>query len=326
MRILHVNDVASVGAILVRASGGRDGLFQPALRRFFPRGRPGDARFLAARALDPAHLRLAYRSGSYTHVHVHYGTFAYLAELAGLPYSLHVHGGEVTIHPFEGGLKHRLAQRGIARATRVAVSTPDLLAPILRLRPDAIYIPNPMEVPPAAPRRAARERPRLLMLSKMDPNKGWPAQVALMRSLVETLPGLSFSFLEKGDLPERERRRFAADLIALGGTILPWMERPVFLATLSEMDFAIGQLAIGSMGMSEMEAMASGVPTVANVREHVAIGHQPPVIAPDGAATEVARLWGATTERLAFAEAGRRYIAQMHEPAKALEQLQRLIG
>lgn len=327
MKILHVNDVASVGSLLVRASAGRDRLFHPRLRRDFDAGKLGAAKFALLRTGDVFALRRAWDREAFSNLHVHYGTFAYLAEAARLPYSLHVHGGEVHIHPEEGGLKGWLSSRGIDRARRIVVSTPDLLEPIRRIRADAIYIPNPMEVPTELPKDQGRTDPRMLMLSKMDYNKGWNEQLALMEALKAILPGMTFRFFERGTLPAEERTRLTARLLAIGGEIQPLISRDEFLKSLSSHDFAIGQLFLGALGMSEMEAMAAGVPTVTSVRAHVALGYHPPVIEPECAAEAIQRLWEAGFDkRLELGLKERTYIEKSHRPGASLAALEALIA
>jgi glycosyltransferase involved in cell wall biosynthesis len=323
MKILHVNDVAYVGSILVRASGGEDALFQPALRRHFEEGKIETLRFAAHRASDAPRLAWTFRSGRFTHLHVHYATFANLAELARVPYSLHVHGADVLLDPNAGGLKARLALRGIERATSIVVSTPDILEPTRALRPDAIYIPNPMELPPAPQPRAKSERPRIVVLSKMDPLKGWTEQVEVVEGVAKSLPDAEIRFFGHGQLTAEERDRLSRRLIAAGAELRRPMPHDELLADLGTYDFAIGQMEVGSLGMSEMEAMAAGVPVVADVRAHVALGYAPPVIRPDEAVREIVRLWQDEAARRAAGLAGRSFIEETHDPAASLAALRR---
>ncbi len=325
MRILHVNDVASVGAILVRASHGRDMLYQPALRRDAGGGAGGVARLAFRRMRDVSRLRRAFRHGAFTHLHVHYATFAILADLAGIAYSLHVHGGDVLLdldHP----VKRSLVRRALRRAHRVAVATPDLVSPTRVLRPDAIYIPNPVDVPGSMRAWTNSLRPRIVMLSKMDRFKGWPDQVGLMEALVRKLPALEVSFFAHGQLPDAERQRLTSRLLALGGRVTPPLSREAFASHLAAHHFALGQLEVGSLGMSELQAMALGVPTIANVSAHDSVGDRPPVIPPREAAEVVASLWHDGQQANAHrGQMGRDYVAQHHQPERSLRTLESLL-
>ncbi|PYP74132.1 MAG: hypothetical protein DMD41_03275 [Gemmatimonadetes bacterium] len=315
VRILHVNDVGSVGDLLVRASCGRDVLYQPAVRHGFLRGRLSLPAFVWGRVADVSHLR--------------YGLFAHLVELAGAEYSLHLHGGDLLLDLQRAGLRRLLTRRAIAGATRVAVATPDLLEPARRYRPDAVYIPNPMDLPAVSPRAPVRQQPHLVMLSKMDYLKGWEQQVRLMEALRRTLPDMTFGFFGHGQLPAELRARFTARLVELGGTLTPPLPRADFHSRLAAADFAVGQLEVGSLGMSELEALALGVPTVADARAHVAAGYAPVVVppAPADAAVALRELWEAgPAARARWGEDARAYLRRVHAPERSLQALQDLLA
>ncbi len=326
MRILHVNDVATVGSILVRSSRGRDALYQPALRRDIDDGRLAAGRLALRRVGDVVRLRQAFRTGGFTHLHVHYATFAYLADLAGISYSLHVHGGDVLLD-LDRQLKRHLVSRALRRARRVAVSTPDLLLPTQALRPDAVYIANPMEIPPGMRAWPQSQRPRIALLSKMDQLKGWPEQVALLEALVRRLPEMEVSFLAHGQLPDQERERLSNRLYALGGRVTPPLSAEAFLRHVADHHFALGQLEVGSLGMSEMQAMALGVPTIARASAHVSIGNRPPVIPPDEAPARVHALWVEGAEASAqWGQEARAFLTKYHHPEQSLRTLESLLS
>jgi glycosyltransferase involved in cell wall biosynthesis len=325
MRILHIHDVASVAALMAGASHGRDIVYQPVVRHDFLRGSRSLPAFAWGRIRDILRLRRLTRSGDFTHVHVHYALFAHLADLAGAPYSLHLHGGDLLLD-LRGGLKRRLTRRGIARATRVAVATPDLLELARAYRPDAVYIANPIALPPLPAPPPPRAQPHVIVVSKMDRLKGWDRQPEVLESLRAVLPGLSFTFFAHGQLPQETRVRLSERLVGLGGRVMSPLTRAEFHARLAEADFALGQLEVGSLGMSELEAIASGVPTIANVRAHVAVGYEPVVISDIGAPAQVRALWEAgSAARRRWGEEGRAYLRRVHAPERALEALERLI-
>lgn len=325
MRILHVNDVAAVGSILVRASQGRDVLYQPALRRDVGTGRFSAGRLALRRMRDVVRLRGAYRSGAFSHLHVHYATFAYLADLAGIAYSLHVHGGDVLLDVTDR-FKRPLVLRALRRARQVAVSTPDLLSATQALRPDAVYIPNPIELPPGTPEWTAT-RPRIVLLSKMDRLKGWPEQITVLEALVRTLPEIEVSYFAHGQLSAQERERLSSRLQTLGGRIIPPLSPEAFVRHLAEHHFALGQLEVGSLGMSELQAMALGLPTVANASAHVSAGHAPPIILPEDAPARIQALWRNGTEaRARWGQQARDYVREYHHPQQSLRFLESLLS
>jgi hypothetical protein len=82
---------------------------------------------------------------------------------------------------------------------------------------------------------------------------------------------------------------------------------------------------VGSLGMSEMEAMASGVPVIADVRAHRLVGCDPPVIT----AEELVSRGAPVLDRIQLRERGaqgRRYIRDVHDPAGTLRTLTKFIS
>lgn len=325
MRILHVNDVSSVASGFVRASGGRDSLIQPTLRRLADGNSISLVRLAARRLGDARRIRGDFLSRGFSNLHVHYATFAHLAEIAGLSYSLHLHGGDLLLD-LNRRVRGWLVRAAIERATAVAVSTPNLMELAVSLRPDTKYIPNPVEVP-QLPRSSSRATgPYGIMLSKMNPLKGWDRQVALMRVLGATVPNLRFWFVRDGRLPEAYRNRVAAELQSLGGNPTPLLSRQEFLSLVAAADFAIGQMEVGALGMAELESMALGVPTVADASAHAGGGRDIGVIDPSEAPAILRDL--ATTGLGPYGDGVRRaqaYVETVHDPARCLGLLERLL-
>jgi glycosyltransferase involved in cell wall biosynthesis len=324
VRILHVNDVSSVGRILSAISGGRDSLFQPTLRKHHPVGRLGTIKFASARAIDIVRLRKAVQTSAATHVHVHYATFAHLSELAALEYSLHVHGGDVLLDRTSRATR-TLVDRALKRATRVLVSTPDLLPIVQALRADAVYVPNPMPLAPMRDQTPSDLAMRLLVLSKMDYLKGWPKQLAILDLVRGLVPDIEIFFFGTGQLSEGERKQLSERVTALGGRELELMPRKTFLEFLPTFDLALGQQDVGSLGMSEMEAMACGVPVIADVSAYRLLGCDPPVITAEELASRGASVLGRKQLHDLGAQ-GRRFIRDVHDPAATLRKLTDLIG
>lgn len=317
MRILHVNDVSSVGSLLCEASDGRDLLYQPALRKNLRRGALGSVELLGRRLVDVVRLRRLGGADDW-HVHVHYATFAHLAEAAGLPFSLHVHGADLLLDRAHR-VKRALVDRALARAIRVVVSTPDLLEATRSFRSDAVYVPNPMPLGACVARRPGT-RTRLLVLSKMDRLKGWPEQVALLEQLHGTLRGLEIEFFNEGQLPADQRAVLSDALARIGACRHSFMPRREFIQWMRGFDVALGQLEVGSLGMSEMEAMAQGIPVIAEVSAHRALGLFPPTIPPD--VLEIRRIVERDGDLREVGLAGRAYIASVHDPCTVRQELE----
>ena len=322
MRILHVNDVASVASRLVEASQARDTLYQPVLRRR-PDGSTRAATGLALARLNDWHrVGQAFYAGGYSHLHIHYASFAALG--AGRRFSLHLHGGDL-LEDTVRGAKGRLTRWGIRHAVKIAVSTPDLLVAAQPWRADAVYIPNPMPVSATAARPSGRDEPELMLVSKMDPRKGWARQVTLVRELRRAVPHLRVVFPSHGRLPPAAREALSQQLVALGGTPLPPMTRDAFVARMRQADLVLGQLEVGALGMSELEAMAAGVPTIAEVHAYRGNGALPPVVLPDDAVRAADALLRSQAQWVDAGYRARCYIEETHAPRTVLGRLEQLL-
>lgn len=324
MRILHVNDVASVGSILVAASGDRDVLYQPALKRQLRAGRTVTARLVLNRARDWCRIGRLRRCAGVTHLHVHYGSFASLA--LGRRFSLHLHGEDALCDLGANGVRGLVTRWAVHAASQVVVSTPNLLEPVRRHRPDVQYVPNPMPVISTAPVEQRHAWPHVLVLSKLDRFKGWDRQLEVIRALRGRLPEMRFEFLAHGNLPPAERRDLVDELIRLGGSVRRAMPRSAFLEMVREADFAVGQMEVGALGMSELEAMAMGVPVIGDAGAHVAMGCAPPLIAPSTAPDLVAALWSDQEALAALVHRTQQYIVDIHCPEEVLRRLESILS
>jgi hypothetical protein len=161
----------------------------------------------------------------------------------------------------------------------------------------------------------------------MDRFKGWPDQVAILEALVQKLPEMEVSFFAHGQLPDQERQRLSHRLQALGGRVTPPLSSGGFLSHVADHHFALGQLEVGALGMSEMQAMALGLPTIANTSAHVAAGNRPPVIGPDEAPARVHALWqGGGEASMRWGLEGRDYLTKYHHPEQSLCALEALLS
>jgi glycosyltransferase involved in cell wall biosynthesis len=166
---------------------------------------------------------------------------------------------------------------------------------------------------------------RLLVLSKMDYLKGWPQQLAILEVMRRLVPDIQIFFFGSGQLPKGDRDQLRKRVAELGGRELELMPREELLKTLPTFDLALGQQEVGSLGMSEMEAMANGVPVVGNVRAHHSLGCNPPVMT----AAELDLLDASVLDRRQLHDLGargRQFIGEVHDPATTLRALTKVIS
>lgn len=257
-RVLHFNDCAFVGQILVEAAH-RQGISWAYLP---PEAvRPPSVsrnRWLARAQYLPYVARRARALRTSDVVHVHYGTSARLIRERGMPrrpYVLHLHGTDVRDQAWTEQYGDEI-RRAVSGAAHVFFTTPDLLEPAQRLRDDAEFMSAFVDVQTLTSSASwtPPEHPRVAFVSRWDVVKGGPANVALAAALRRAVPELTLVGLDWGS--------HAQDAARQGVDLVPHMAHDQFLRLLAGSTLAIGQTG-PSIGVSEAEAMAIGLPLAA---------------------------------------------------------------
>lgn len=270
VRVLHVNDVAGVASAAVEQARA-DGLPWRLWRLPTVRGSAISVK-IWRRAGDLARFRAVGRAAEV--LHVHYGLFGYYAWSVRRPYLLHLHGTDV-----RGNLRSRalrpLVLAAIRRAGAVVYSTPDLADEVLRLRPDASWLPAPLspDVNAASDRIGGLIRPadapRIVFASRWDPVKGLDRQLALAGAIRREYPHAELVGIDWGS--------GSADAAAAGVQLRPLLPAADFRALIAGADIVVGQLAGGALGVTDLEAMALGRPLIARFTHAGDYGRDPAI-------------------------------------------------
>lgn len=283
-------------------------------------------------------------------IHVHYLPNAYYALVARRPFVIHVHGSDLRVDA-QRGLLGRACRYYLARAEAVLYSTPDLGEALRRWRPDASYLPNPLPpelvgdlgqvlhslrpdpaftlpprptpAPPATPGtdpnqtdtdRTVANPPgsaRVFINARFDDTKGGLALVEAARQMVAA--GLEVYGIDWGTYAEQAR--------AAGVRLYPLAPQRQYLQLMAQADLVVGQQHIGSLGMSDLQALALGRPLLVKCDDRSI-----PVLR-STAQTVVAQVIELAADpdraRQAAAE-GRRWVLEHHDPARAVERLRYL--
>jgi glycosyltransferase involved in cell wall biosynthesis len=314
--VVHLNDLAFTGTTLVRrlqamgvdavlidpAHPGRD-LRWPWRLRTVPR------RYLA---LVAAALRARRRRPRLAHIH--YARMGWMAGLVGRPYVLHCHGTDVRgVAP--DSRWGRLTRPWMSRARRVLYATPDLEPWVRAFRPDAAFLPNPIEIPPVAD--PAIVDTDLLVGVRFDPVKGSDRVIEVLRQLRALRPATTMTLVERGSQ--------LGEAVAAAGQptrrvgFLPHDDVP---ALIRRHRLALGQMAVGALGTYELEAMAAGLPTAASFRYGAAYPEPPPLVdaaSPADVARRLAELLDDEPSRSALGRASRAWV-ERHHGAEAVTQ------
>lgn len=317
-RVLHVNDCASTTErLLVEAhSRGLPWRYYPLIDRRYPVTKRSPALKLAFAA--PWFAELGVRARAADLLHVHYASVVRHTAWTRRDYVLHLHGSEIRSQQYEPRWTATI-HRAVREARAVLYSTPELAEHVAPLRDDAIYLPVPVSSSGMPAWRPA-QRPRVVFASRWDAVKGLATQLEVARRLRERLG-------EEVDLVGLDWGPGAADARAVGVDTRARMSHAAFLDLLATAHVVVGQ-ASGSLGTSELEAMAIGVPVVARVEPRWHRGGIPAVLPAeleaDGAAEVMAEhVVTALEDPVATGERldGRRWVDRRHGVDRAVDVL-----
>lgn len=298
LRIAQVNDVAAVASTLAASLRDLDvdvDLFEsPRPGAGLPRW--GRAVTAPLRAVAPLAVAPALRRGGYDVVHGHYAWKSMAAPLSGRPYVAHVHGTDVRdVDP--GSPLGRLTRAVLRRAARAFYATPDLAGSVAAYRPDATFLPNPIDTDRFRPAPVDPAAMRDLLVGvRLAPVKGVDAIVEAVGRIVALRPETTITVVDHGPGVAA-----VMDAAGSGARLVPVADRLLLPDLYRSHRMALGQMRIGAIGNYELELLACGVPVVTRFRFADAYDAPPPVV--DAADAQEA---GTRTVALLGDEAARR--------------------
>lgn len=307
---LHVNEAACTAARMI-AEATRRGYAWHYLPKAAPaqqwRGLSGTAR----RALIGAAWVARLRSQARRHdvVHVHSASTVAHSRYGAPRYVVHCHGTDVRTTQYDParGPGIRAALRD---AEAVFYSTPDLAEHVRPHRPDAHYVPAPVDVA-NVPRWVPEGPPTVVFASRWTADKNTDTQLATAAALVKALDGRA----EVAGLDWGPHAPAAADA---GVRLLPRRDHAGYLELLAGAHVVVGQSA-GILAVSELEALAAGAPMVVPVGLPLYAESPPPVhggTVDDAVAATVALLDGTLAHE---PDKVRQWVADQHGVEHAVD-------
>lgn len=317
MRIAEINDVASVASELgegLRRRGHDVTLIQP--------GAPGAKlpQFVKplvapARAVEWAKVIRQVRRGNFDVVHIHYATMGIIGELGRFPYVLHCHGTDVRD---PDPVTRPIVRRVLRNAVHVFYATPDLEEPVRRYRPDAEFLPNPVDTETFQPLSPARDHADVLIGCWLTAVKGAPKLLEVCRHLAKERPDIRITAIDSGP--------YAPHFAALPNvTLLARQARSKLPGIFARHGVVLGQMRLGSVGMLELEAMACARPVITPFAyNHVYPDPGPFVLAstPEQVAADVIRLVDDPDLREMIGRASRAWVTRHHQVDAVAERLE----
>jgi glycosyltransferase involved in cell wall biosynthesis/O-antigen ligase len=262
----------------------------------------------------PAISRL--RSDRYDVIHIHWLSQGIVGLLSGRQFFAQAHGSDLHVN-LRQPLLRRLTRTVLEKAKAVFYVTPNLPAYVPGFEHKLIYLPNPIRVEEtaAAPPTSVRS---VLIFTRLAEVKGvdkiFPAAERLRGSVEVTA-------IEWGPLANEYVQRY--------GSLVRFV-RPVphdeVRAFLGQFDVVVGQMNQGSLGLSELEAMAVGRPVITGIDWSLYPDDPPPVIAaghPAEIVEAVKRLRGDAAELERLSREGREWVQRNHGYARHLQLLER---
>jgi glycosyltransferase involved in cell wall biosynthesis len=273
MRILHVHNINQVARIYTNELAMRGHtvtVYEPNLCGGFA-PMPVKLAMMPWRIFDLRHVVPNLNPNHYDIVHVHWASYGVLGLASRIPFVVQCHGDDVLVPTFRPVLA--LIFR---RAAAVIGITPDLIPLIQAVRPDALFIPGPIDTELFAPlnnNEVATSRPwTILLFSRLDPKKGPEIAMKGIVRFADRHPGVRVKVLDRGTLKEGYRRRYGDRFEFI--PVVPLNEVPHLL---QEADVVVGQFLSGALGLSELQAMSCGKPVIASFRYEEAYPTPPPL-------------------------------------------------
>jgi len=250
MRVVHINDCASVGETILKF------LPRELDKQHIKRGRG-----LWSKTFGIAKKILMAKGDIY---HVHYLLQdCYLASsFRKHPLIGHAHGTDVRL-----GLKHRLwkklVRRNLRSCDKVFVSTADLIKTARKFRQDVEYIPNPIDTDFFHPKPSVsiNGKKKVLVGSRSD----WKVKHTdiVIRALAKVKDEVDVSIIHYGeDFFETFK---LAQSLGLKLNVLPKAPRNELREYYWNADIVTGTFGSGGLGMVSLEAISCGRPVIAYV-------------------------------------------------------------
>lgn len=311
MRILHIHDIANVGSTLVE--GLRQIGHEAELRRLnlaVPHGST-----LAKLLVSPLRLREMWRvnqdvrRGRYDIVHIHFAYLGWLGILGRYPYFLHCHGSDIR-RDMKDWRRRWFIEKSLQRAQKVFFATPDLANLIYPLRPDAIFLPNPVNTEQFHPSPIqTQSSTKILLGSAFYAVKGVELAMTGLQAIIQQHPEVAITAFATG--PEYPRYQDCPGIQFISP--VSHTEMP---ALYQAHDFVIGQFEIGSLGMVELESMACGKPVICYYAGNQGHTSSPPILNAQSApqiTEKISYLLKNRAEIDAWGQKGRTWVLETHD-------------
>lgn len=323
MKVLHINDIANVGSTLVAGLKQLGHTADLRRLRLFAAKQPSLVKMLALpwRLYEISEVNREIKRVKYDVVHIHFAYLGWTGIVGGYPYFLHCHGSDVR-RWLRDPIRRRLFGQSLGQARSVFYSTPDLAQPVSSVRPDALFLPNPVNVTHFEPvTKAENQQPvRVLIISELSPIKKASVAFEAVKRLIANHPEVQVTAINRG----LDRSHYYDTPGVTFTAPVPYEDMP---ALINAHDIVIGQFGIGSIGMAELEGLACGKPVICYFKYGDCYPHPPPLFSTDRLEQVVNYLIALVEDpklRRESGEQSRAWVLQYHSYISIARQLEQI--
>jgi glycosyltransferase involved in cell wall biosynthesis len=274
MRILYVNNLNRVAETFGKDLAQRG----HSVRVYEPSLAGGSAplplklAMMPGRVLDMRNIVGKLNSSYSDIVHIHWASYGVLGLVSRVPFIVDCCGSDVRYRLkqpfFHSGLKFILR-----RAAMVLCSTPDLLLIVQSVRPDALFFPRPVDTEQFAPGENEQAHPwTILLFARLDAIKGCEIVVQGIARFAERHPEVGVKLLDWGPETEKYKRCYGGRF-----EFVPFVAPELVQRLICSADVVVGQVFLGALGMSELQAMSCAKPVITSFRYEEAYPAPPPL-------------------------------------------------
>jgi glycosyltransferase involved in cell wall biosynthesis len=277
MRILYVhgiNHVAKTYGNRLAYQGHSIAFYEPSLVG-------GNAPLLLKLALLPGrllHLRQVIERLDpkfFDLVHIHWASYGILGFMSRIPFVVECHGSDVRYRLQQPAFRTILSAI-FQRAAAVLCITPDLLPIVRSVRPDALFLPAPLDVERFAPVEVENRLPlhtwTILLFARLCSIKGSDIAIEGITHFVQRHPHVCVRLLDWGPLRIEYKRRYGDRFEFVPPIASHQVEQLICSA-----DVIVGQFVLGALGISELQAMSCAKPVICSFRYDDAYPSPPPL-------------------------------------------------
>ena len=277
MRILYVhniNQVAGTHASELMRRGHSTALYEPCLSGGLA-PLPIKLAMMPRRILDMRCIVSKLSPDYFDIVHINWASYGVLGMVSQIPFIVECHGSDVRQRLKQPFFREVLTSI-FHRAAAVLCITPDLLPIVQSVRPDALFLPGPVDTERFAPKENTQSQSlhpwTVLLFTRLDPEKGPEIAMGGITRFVQRHPEVRVHLLDWGLLKEEYKKRNNTCF-----EFLPLVPPDEVQHLIWSAYVVIGQFSLGILSFCELQAMSCAKPVIASFRYEEAYPAPPPL-------------------------------------------------